>query len=46
MRSSTRAVSASGGLEDKPSCHYCHSTERVTAYRKDAPTDQEREMYL
>ena len=41
-----RAVSASGGLEDKPSCHYCHSTERVTAYRKDDRTDQEGEMYL
>ena len=40
------AVSASGGLEDEPSCHYCHSTERVTAYRRYNRTDQEGEMYL
>jgi len=40
------AVGASGGLQEEPACHYCHSTERVTAYRKDDRTDQEGEMYL
>jgi Replication-relaxation len=36
----------SGGLQEEPACHYCHSTERVTACRKDDRTDQEGEMYL
>ena len=40
------AVGASSGLQEEPACHYCHSTERVTAYRKDDRTDQEGEMYL
>jgi hypothetical protein len=39
------AVRASGGLEDKPDCHYCHSTERVTPWRKDDRTDPEGDIY-
>lgn len=39
------AVTASGGLEDETACHYCQSTDRVTAYLPEDRIDRERDIY-
>jgi hypothetical protein len=38
------AVSASASLEREPACHYCQSTDRVTAYRPDDWSNRERNV--
>jgi Replication-relaxation len=38
-------IDDAGRCEREPACHYCHSTERVTAYRKNARADQEGETH-